>query len=129
MIVYSGQSNPIALMLVDKSGDPIIAGTINFYLRGLSGGNLGKWWDGAAWSAVEVAIGVGAHNGGGNWSIVIASAAWISGTTYAAYASTVGSEPDSIPVGTRVFAWPKPSGCTVDVETNISTIDVEVSVD
>ena len=62
--VYSGQANTLAMAVVAKaSGNPIEAGTVNFYLKALTGTNAGNWYRGSdqTWQAAVSIAGESAH--------------------------------------------------------------------
>lgn len=88
LIVYSGQSNTVTLKAVAKaSGDPIEAGTVNLYLKALSGDDAGKWHQGSTgtWEASESVAGAGTHDSDGDWYLTLASAVWTSHVHYRVY--------------------------------------------
>jgi hypothetical protein len=78
-----GEDNTMVADIVDSAGDPIESGTVYGYLKALSGDNAGKWWDGAAWSAVKVSAGNMSYDDDCQWELSIASDAWpTSGVRY-----------------------------------------------
>ena len=89
----SGQSNTLYADLVAKAdGEPIVAGTVTFYLIAISGANAGKWFKTSddSWSATEQAAGTGTHKADGHWSCSIDAAAWTTGVVYVLYAKESG---------------------------------------
>jgi uncharacterized phiE125 gp8 family phage protein len=93
IIVYSGQTNVCRLTLATKtSGSPITAGTVNFYLKALTGDNAAKWYKGAdgTWDAAEQIAGAATHSSDGHWGLSLASAVWTSNVHYALYAKESG---------------------------------------
>ncbi len=83
----AGTSNTLMVDVVNTSGDPITSGTVNAYLRALSGDNAKKWWNAAtaSWSAVVVSAGEMSHIDDGHWEVDIVAAAWVAGTRYRLY--------------------------------------------
>ena len=89
----AGQANRMDLDVIAKaSGNPITAGTVNFYLRAKSGSNAGKWFRGSdsSWQSSESIAGAATHVVDGHWSLSIASAAWATGVRYSLYAKESG---------------------------------------
>jgi len=85
-------ANLVSADLVDVEGAPITAGTVNFYLVALTGGNAGKWYkaDGDTWSAVEAVAYAGSHIVNGHWVAAIPAGAWAEGVRYLKYARESG---------------------------------------
>jgi len=84
-IFTAGQSNTMtADVLARASGDPIVAGTVNGYLKALTGANAGKWWKASdsSWSATIVSAGVMAHDDDGHWTVSVVSGAWTATVRY-----------------------------------------------
>ncbi len=73
-------------------GDPITAGTVNYYLVALTGANAGKWFRDAddTWQAAEAICGAMTHKADGHWTVSVAAAAWIDGVEYMEYAKESG---------------------------------------
>ena len=93
----AGQANIVSRDLVAKAtGNPITTGTVNFYLRAISGANSGKWVRGSdsSWQSSEVIAGtvtqVTGYVGDATWEISLAAAAWVSGVRYELYAKESG---------------------------------------
>jgi hypothetical protein len=87
---YAGQTNEVSLPIVAKAtGNPITAGTVNFYLKNLETGN---WFRGSdsSWQASEFLAGTGTHESDGNWTIDLVSAAWVQDDRYRLYAKESG---------------------------------------
>jgi len=100
-----GQANILSLPVVAKaSGNPITAGTVNFYLVAKDGDNAGKWYRGAdtSWQVAESIAGVATHRADGHWYLSLPSGVWTEGVRYALYAKESGNL--HIPVGEDVFA-------------------------
>lgn len=92
--VYAGITNLVTLDLVAKaSGNPITAGTVNFYLIANSGANIGKWYlgSGPTWEASASIAGAATHKDDGHWQLSLASAVWTRDVTYTLYAKESGS--------------------------------------
>jgi len=90
----AGAANTVYANLVAKAdGEPIVAGTVTFYLIAKNGSNAGKWFKTSddSWSATEAAAGTGAHKSRGKWSCSIDAVAWISGVTYELDANESGN--------------------------------------
>jgi uncharacterized phiE125 gp8 family phage protein len=93
IIVYSGQTNVLRLTLAAKAtGNPITAGTVNFYLKAQTGDDAAKWYKGATatWEASESIAGAATHSSDGHWELSLASAVWTSNVHYAVYAKESG---------------------------------------
>jgi len=89
----AGAANTVRLDVIAKaSADPIIAGTVNFYLIATNGDNAGKWYRAAdaSWQAAEASAGASTYKGGSLWQLEIAAAAWINGVSYSLYAKETG---------------------------------------
>jgi hypothetical protein len=89
----AGQVNTVKVDVVAKaSGDPITSGTVNFYLKAITGTNAGKYFraSDSSWQASESSAGAATYDGGSAWSLSIAAAAWISGVDYRLYAKESG---------------------------------------
>lgn len=56
-------------LIAKTNGDPITSGTVNWYLKALTGANAGKWWQKSdeSWSAGEVANEM-EHQADGHWT-------------------------------------------------------------
>jgi predicted phosphoadenosine phosphosulfate sulfurtransferase len=93
-IFNAGQNNTVKLDIVAKSsGDPIVSGTVNFYLKAVTGDNAGKYFraSDSSWQEAESSAGVATYDGGSAWSLVIVAAAWESGVDYRLYAKESGN--------------------------------------
>ncbi len=92
--VLAGQSNILGMPLVAKaSGNPIVSGTVNFYLVANDGANAGKWYRGAdtSWQAAEAIAGVATHRADGHWYRSLPSGVWTRNVAYTAYARESGN--------------------------------------
>ena len=90
----AGQNNTVKMDVVAKaSGDPITTGTVNFYLKAVTGDNAGKYFraSDSSWQAAESSAGLATYDCGSAWSLAIAAAAWISGVDYQLYAKESGN--------------------------------------
>lgn len=72
-------------------GSPITSGTVNYYLKALSGGNAGKWWRDSdqTWQASETANAM-THAADGHWTRALAATPWTSGVEYLEYVKESG---------------------------------------
>ena len=85
LFTIADESNEVDLPIVAKSdGEPITTGTVNFYLKALSGTNKGKWYKGstAAWGAAIEIAGAATHDVDGHWYLELVSAVWTKGVRY-----------------------------------------------
>ena len=90
----AGQNNTVKMDVVAKaSGDPITTGTVNFYLKAVTGDNAGKYFraSDSQWQAAESSAGLATYDCGSALSLAIAAAAWISGVDYQLYAKESGN--------------------------------------
>lgn len=81
-------ANIVYLPIVAKaSGNDITSGTINFYLKALSGDNSGKWWkdSNSSWNATEQVAKVATHDSKAQWYVSLKAAAWIQDVRYLLY--------------------------------------------
>ena len=88
-----------AFTLVKRaSGDPITSGTANYYLKALTGAQLGKWWKDSdqTWAAVETANTM-THVADGHWTRTLAATPWYDGALFMEYAKESGDL--HVPVG------------------------------
>ncbi len=100
-----GQANVLSLPVVAKaSGNPITAGTVNFYLVDLDGDNVGKWYRGAdtSWQVGESIAGASTHKAKGHWVLSLPSDVWTEEVRYLLYAWETGNL--HIPVGEEILA-------------------------
>lgn len=105
IIVYSGQANVLTLTLANRTTVvPITAGTVNFYLKALTGDDAGKWYKGSdgTWDAGEEIAGSATHTSDGHWELSLPSAVWTSNVAYENYAKETGDL--HIPVAQDVLA-------------------------
>ena len=73
-------------LLRDHSGDAIIAGTVNYYLKAITGANAGKWYvSDNSWNAAETAYGAATHEGSGSWSRSVRAEGWVNDVFYVEY--------------------------------------------
>ncbi len=93
-IVTAGQDNRVYHDLVAKlDAEPIIVGTVTFYLLAQNGDNIGKWWAAATgtWEATQESAGTGTFVGGATWYTDIDEAAWEIGVQYQMMAMDSGN--------------------------------------
>lgn len=87
----AGQSNKLTADLVNRStGAPITSGTVNGYVKAMSGSDSGKWWSGTSFTAVEAAAGAMTPDADGHWEMTIAAGAWTTGVRYKFYPKESG---------------------------------------
>lgn len=101
----TGKTNIVELPVVAKAtGNPIITGTVNFYLVDKDGDNAGKWYRGSdtSWQAAESIAGAATHRADGHWYLSVVSAVWVKNIRYRLYAKESGDL--HIPVGEDVLA-------------------------
>lgn len=86
----AGSTLPRAFTIIDKtSGSGLTSGTVNWYLKNISGANAGKWWrnsDGT-WQASETAN-VMTHQADGHWTITLSASPWTNGEVCLEYAKS-----------------------------------------
>ncbi len=93
-IALVGQANILELPCVAKaSGDPIITGTVNFYLVAKDGANAGKYYRGSdqTWQGSKALAGTATHRDEGHWYLSFPSAVWVKYVCYRLYAVESGS--------------------------------------
>lgn len=103
-IALTGQANILELPIVAKaSGNPITAGTVNFYLVDKDGPNVGKWYRGAdqSWQVAEAIAGAATHRADGHWHHSFPNAVWTRNVRYRLYAKESGNL--HIPVGEDIL--------------------------
>lgn len=94
LTALTGQANILELPIVAKaSGNPIVAGTVNFYLVDKDGPNAGKWYQGVdqTWQAAEAIAGTATHRADGHWYLSFPSAVWSRNIRYRLYAKESGN--------------------------------------
>jgi len=81
-----------------SDGNPITAGTVNYYLKAKSGDNAGKWWQDSdqTWQDTEVANTM-THEADGHWEIELTSSPFIDEERYLEYVKEASNRhvPDS----------------------------------
>jgi len=83
-----------AKIVARADGSPIVTGTVNFYLKALTGTNAGKWWvdSSETWSASEALAKAMTVSGTlGSWTVSIKAGAWIDGVEYLEECAESGS--------------------------------------
>jgi hypothetical protein len=101
----TGQANVLTLSLVNSSlGNPIISGTVNFYLYDKEGENAGKWYRGSdgTWQSSESIAGQATHRADGHWYMSFPSEVWERRIRYRFYAKESGDL--HVPTGLDVLA-------------------------
>ena len=92
-IALKQQSNIISLAVVERStGNAITVGTVNFYLKALTGDEYGNWWRGSdsTWVNSEQIAGAATHSSDGHWELSLAAVVWVSEASFLAYAKETG---------------------------------------
>ncbi len=105
IIVYSGQANVLTLTIANRTTVvPITAGTVNFYLKALTGDEAGNWYKGSdgTWAGTEQIAGAATHTSDGHWELSLPSVVWTSNVAYENYAKETGDL--HIPVAQDVLA-------------------------
>ena len=76
-------------MVAKASGDAITSGTVNYYLKCLTGTNAGKYWDGNSWETGAQANAM-THQGDGLWTVELGASPFTDGVMYAEWAKESG---------------------------------------
>lgn len=86
----AGSTQPRCFTMIDKtSGNPLTSGTVNWYVKNISGANAGKWWrnsDGT-WQNTETANAM-THQADGHWTIELTASPWADGDVSLEYAKS-----------------------------------------
>ena len=86
----AGSTSPRCFTIIDKtSGSGVTSGTINWYLKNITGANAGKWWrnsDGT-WQVSETANAM-THQSDGHWTITLSATPWVDGDVSLEYAKS-----------------------------------------
>ena len=88
------QANIICRTLVARAdGSPITAGTVNLYIKVMTGIHAGTWYRDSddSWQVGETVAAAMAHQGDGQWFVSIDAACWINGVEYRIYAKESGN--------------------------------------
>ena len=88
----AGSTTARAFTLIDKSsGSPIASGTVNLYIKNISGANSGKWWRDSdqTWQVSETGNAM-THQADGHWTRTLATSPWNSGDVTLEYAKESG---------------------------------------
>lgn len=88
----AGSTTARAFTLIDKSsGSPIASGTVNLYIKNISGANSGKWWRDSdqTWQVSETGNAM-THQADGHWTRTLAASPWNSGDVTLEYAKESG---------------------------------------
>lgn len=83
--VLVGETWRKASLVAKASGSAITSGTVNYYLKCLTGDNAGKWWDGNSWETGEQTNAM-THQADGCWSVTLAATPFVDGILYLEYA-------------------------------------------
>jgi hypothetical protein len=89
--VLVGETWRKAGLVAKASGSAITTGTVNYYLKCLTGANAGKWWKNSdqTWAATETANAM-THQADGNWTITLAASPFTDAVLYLEYAKEAG---------------------------------------
>lgn len=90
--VEAGTSLPRAFTLVTRAaGAPVVAGTVNYYLKALTGAQAGNFWRDSdqTWQVAETANAM-THQNDGHWTRALAASPWSDGIAYLEYAKESG---------------------------------------
>lgn len=89
--VLAGETWRMFGTVAKASGDAITSGTVNYYIKCLTGDNAGKWWKNAdqTWAVAETANAM-SHQADGNWTIELAASPFTAGVLYLEYAKESG---------------------------------------
>jgi hypothetical protein len=101
--IKAGVAHVREFTLVNRAiGAPIDTGTVNYFLKALTGPNAGKWWNEGSdsWVASAQANAM-THEGAGHWSLTIDADAFSAGETLLEYASE--SSDVHVPVGRGLY--------------------------
>jgi len=79
-------------MVAKSSGSAITSGTVSYYLKALTGSDVGKWWDDDAgdWAASETPNAM-THQGDGCWTIELSASPFEEDVFYLEYAKESGN--------------------------------------
>ena len=86
-----GETERFFTVVARASGAPIVAGTVNYYLKAKSGADAGKWWKNSdqTWAVAETANAM-THDADGHWEIDLASTPFAAGVRYLEYTKESG---------------------------------------
>ncbi len=89
--VLVGETWRKAGMVAKASGSAITSGTVNYYLKALTGANAGKWWKNSdqTWDAAETDNAM-THQADGSWTINLAATPFADAILYLEYAKESG---------------------------------------
>ncbi len=91
LAIAQGETWRKAGMVKRADGDPITTGTVNYYLKCLTGGNAGNWWRNSdqSWQVSETANAM-THQADGMWTIELAASPFTFDNVYVEYAKESG---------------------------------------
>jgi uncharacterized phiE125 gp8 family phage protein len=130
IVVYAGQANVLRLTMAAKAtGNPITAGTVNFYLKAQTGTNAGKWWKGSnsTWDAAEQIAGAATHSSDGHWELSLASAVWTANVHYNLYGKESGDL--HVPTDQDVLCFPSIVSTSGAIDTAAMKLHLKVDYD
>ena len=117
-----------AKVVARGDGSPIVTGTVNFYLKALTGDNAGKWWvdSSATWSASEALAKAMTVSGTlGSWTVSIKAGAWIDGVEYLEECAESGSL--DVPIHRHILCGAVPAISVLPAMSVIGTLSPDVS--
>ena len=89
--IEAGTTERFFTVVARVDGSPIIAGTVNYYLKCKSGANDGKWWaDGTQTWEVGAQANAMSHEDDGHWEIDLTSTPFVDGVRYHEYVKESG---------------------------------------
>lgn len=92
--IQAGSTDPRGFSMVKRAdGSPITSGTVNYYLKALTGTNAGKWYrnSDSTWQASETASAMSYENADAEWSITLSSSPFGQGVAFIEYAKESGN--------------------------------------
>lgn len=118
----------VAGMVAKASGGPIVAGTVNYYLKALTGAQAGKWWRDSdeSWAAVETANAM-THQADGSWTIELTSSPFEVDVIYLEYAKESGDL--HIAGEGRLLRGGSTAPVNLATETTIATSEITVTTE
>jgi hypothetical protein len=84
----AGSTSPRSFTIIERTtGNPVTSGTVNWYLKNITGSNAGKWWrnSDATWQLSETANAM-THQADGHWTITLNGSPWVDGDVSLEYA-------------------------------------------
>ena len=120
----AGSTSPRCFTIIDKSsGSGVTSGTVNWYLKNISGANAGKWWRDSdqTWQASETANAM-THQADGHWTRTLAASPWTDGEVCLEYAKESGDT--HVPVS-RMLAVSYTPSANSSRKVSLNTTDID----